>query len=296
MILCRTLLLVWLLTLFSVARGQEYTTCTYYQDDTTKLELDLFMPQTDTAGTPLVIYVHGGGFGKGDRGGGHKLGAFLSERGIATASITYTLYMKDKPFGCDGYLPEKIKAIQIAANQLWLATDYLVNRADTFRIDPGRVFIAGSSAGAETVLHAAFWDRGVMDLYGEPLDSLFRYSGVISGAGAIMDLNLITPQTMIPVMLIHGDEDPLVPYGTAAHHYCDPCDPGWLMFFGARSVYDHMRHLEGTVHLMTYKGEGHRIAGRHFYQDQSPVYRFIRDVLSGKKFQSHHIIDPPTNP
>ncbi len=288
----RTLLVAWILAFFSIASGQEFTTHTYYQDDTTKLELDLFLPRADTVASPLLIFVHGGGFGGGDRGGGHKLAAFLSKRGVAAASITYTLYMKDKPFGCDGYLHEKIKAIQIAANQLWLATEYLVNRADTFRIDPRKVFIAGSSAGAETALHAAFWERRVMDLYGEPLDSLFRYSGVISGAGAIMDLNLITTETIIPVMLIHGDEDPLVPYGTAAHHYCDPCDPGWLMLFGARSVYDHIQQLEGSVRLMTYKKQGHHIAGRHFYQDHYPVYGFIRDVLSGKRFQSHEIIYP----
>ncbi len=274
-----------------------HRTLTYFENDTISLELDLFLPADglyapghstasarkpiSSEGRPLVIFVHGGGFSGGDRTAGHALAAYLSQNGIACASISYTLYMKDKSFSCDGILAEKIRAIQITASQLWHATRYLMDRSEEIGIDTTRIFISGSSAGAETVLHAAFWDREQMQLFQPVLPPGFRYAGVISGAGAIMDLNLITPENKLPVMMFHGDEDELVPYGTAAHHYCPPDSPGWLMLFGSRSIARHLEQLNGTGMLITYRGGGHSYAGAHFYQDQGPVLEFIEEVLAG---------------
>ncbi len=273
-----------------------FQTFTYFENDSIQLELDLFLPVKNSWAeemlpatgsdysavqpAPLVIYVHGGGFGRGNRGGGHKLAAYLSGNGIACASISYTLYMEDKSFSCDGILSEKIRAIQIAASQLWHATRYLMDRSSEFGIDTTRIFIAGSSAGAETVLHAAFWEREQMQLFQPVLSAGFRYAGVIAGAGAIMDLNLITRENMLPVMMFHGDEDPLVPYNIAAHHFCPPDSPGWLMLFGSRSIARHLEQLGGTCELITYEGGGHSYAGAHFYQDQGPVLNFIEEVLA----------------
>ncbi len=209
------------------SQAREFQTFTYYSNDSISLDLDLLLPEhPSTEKGSLAIYVHGGGFSQGDKGGGHELARYLAGRGIACASITYTLYMEDKSFGCDGILSEKIRAIQIAAGQLWQATAFMIEQANLFHLDTSKIFIAGSSAGAETVLHAAHWDREQMQLFEPVLSPSFRYAGVISGAGAIMDLNLITRENMIPTMFFHGDADPLVPYGIAAHHYCPPDSPG----------------------------------------------------------------------
>jgi len=265
--------------------AQDYQTYTYFSHDTLTQELDLFLP--DGAGdekTPLVIYVHGGGFAGGDRSGGHKLAGFLSEHGIACASIDYTLHARGTGFGCDVALPEKIKAIRIAASQTWHATAWLIDRQDEFNLDTSSIFLGGSSAGAEAVLHAPFWDRQRMQLYGPALDSGFTYAGVVAGAGAIMDLNLITRENQIPLMMMHGDADPLVPYGTAAHHYCPPDSPGWLMLFGSHSIARHMQDLNGTCQLTTFKEGGHYYAGAHIHRNQQPVVDFIHDVLKGKQF------------
>lgn len=268
--------------------AQDYRTLTYYEDDSLKLELDLFLPDSlSTTKTPLVIYVHGGGFSSGNRGGGHNLAKFLTQENIAVASISYTLYMKDKDFGCDGDLSEKIKAIQIASNQLWLSTAYLIENEVQYNIDTAQIFIAGSSAGAEAVLHAAFWDRELMNLYDINLPDKFKYAGVISGAGAIMDLNLITKESLVPVMMFHGDSDPVVPYVTASHHFCPTNASGWLMLFGSKSIYGHISDLGGAVSLITYTGGNHSAAGAHFYQDQQTVYDFIKQVTLGGNFQNH---------
>ena len=265
--------------------AQDYQSLTFFDQDTIQLELDLFVPNNaKNDKIPLVIFVHGGGFSGGKREAGHPLARHLVECNIACATITYTLYMKDKSFSCDGILSEKIKAIQIAANQLWSATTFLISQKDKYKFDASKIFIAGSSAGAETVLHAAYWDREQMNLFDHDLEDDFSYAGIIAGAGAIMDLNLITLKNIIPTMMFHGDADPTVPYATAAHHYCPPNSSGWLMLFGSHSIARHIKGLGGTTRLTTFKGGDHSFAGAYFSRDQEHVSEFIMDVLDGGKF------------
>ncbi|MEM1134464.1 MAG: alpha/beta hydrolase [Bacteroidota bacterium] len=277
---------------YNFVQAQAFETLTYFQDDTLQLELDLFLPQnTSQEKIPLVIFVHGGGFSGGKRAGGHNFANYLALKGYAVASITYTLYMKGRSFSCDAILSEKIKAIQLAANHLWLATGFMLDNAEKYKIDTSQIFIAGSSAGAETVFHAAFWDYEVMNLYSKKLPFSFKYAGLISGAGAIMDINMITKKNLIPVMMFHGNNDPLVPYGTAAHHFCQPNTPGWLMLFGSYSVFNHVSELNGDVRLLTYCGGGHEFAARNFNRGQEPIYEFLEKVREGARFQIHDIFE-----
>ena len=263
----------------------DYLTYTYFDSSRVKLELDLFLPELDLDTlTPLVIFLHGGGFAGGERAHGHDLGRYLRTRGVATASISYSLYMKGKDFSCGGVTSEKVKAIQLAASELWHATAFMLDRTEEWAINPEQIFIAGSSAGGEAVLHAAYWDRAGMQYYYPALPSDFKYAGVISGAGAIMDINLITAETMMPTFLFHGDIDDLVPYRTAAHHYCPPNSTGWLMFFGSETICRHLQAMDGTAQLITFRGGGHEYAGHFFNQEQHRIYSFIERVLSGEKF------------
>ncbi|MGC9355578.1 MAG: alpha/beta hydrolase [Mariniphaga sp.] len=290
--ICIYLLL--LLGMSNTIKAQDFKTFIYYSDDSLQLELDFFSPvQQNGEKKPLVIFVHGGGFSAGNRTAGYALSEYLAERGIAAATISYTLYMKGKDFGCNGILSEKVKAIQIASNQLWLATHFFNKNQEKFQIDTTKIFIAGSSAGAETVLHAAFWNQETMRIYPQKLSNSFRYAGLISGAGAIMDLNLIQPNNLIPVMMFHGDADPVVPYETAAHHYCPPNSPGWFMLFGSKSIYNYIVKLNGTVELISYKAGSHKIAGAHFFQEQQPVFNFIQAVINREHAQIQVIKQNP---
>jgi len=279
------------LLICNISLGQNFKTYTYFQEDTISLDLDLFLPNTDSI-IPLVIYVHGGGFKGGDRTAGHGLAKYLVNQNIACASISYTLYMKDKSFSCDGITSEKVKAMQIAASQLWHATDFLIEKSEEIKIDTTKIFLAGSSAGAETVLHGAFWDKEQMQLFDPVLSDEFSYAGIIAGAGAIMDLNLITKENVLPIMMFHGDADPLVPYGTAAHHYCPPNSPGWLMFFGSSSIAKHVAELGATCQLATFKEGKHSFAGAYFFQHQHHVGDFINKVLAGKQFIGFYEVGP----
>lgn len=129
-----------------------------------------------------------------------------------------------------------------------------------------------------------------MQLYAHKLSPSFKYAGVIAGAGAIMDLNLITEKNMIPTKLFHGNADVLVPYGTASHHYCPPNSSGWLMFFGSKSIAQHLGGLNGTFELTTFQDGGHAYAGAYFYQNQQPIADFISKVISGQNIKLYQTI------
>jgi acetyl esterase/lipase len=281
-----------LLGLPQLVISQDYTTITYFKDSKEELKLDLFLPSiSGNQKVPLVIYVHGGGFSGGDRIAGHNFCKVLAQNGFAAASISYTLYMKGKSFSCDGILTEKVKAIQLAVSQLWQATGYIVKNSNTYSIDSNKIFIAGSSAGAETVYHAAYWDRKLMSLYPDPLAESFRFKGLVAGAGAIMDINLIRKENLVPMLMFHGNCDELVPYGTAPHHYCKTNAPGWLMLFGSFSIYKHVVAFGGYCSLITFCGGGHEFYAELFEANQIVVVDFFKHILAGDKIQEHTIIN-----
>ncbi|MEM1357429.1 MAG: alpha/beta hydrolase [Bacteroidota bacterium] len=272
--------------------AQEFTTLNYHANDSILLKLDLFLPEAlPKKAVPLVIFVHGGGFSGGNRDGGHHLGRALRKKGIATASISYTLSMKGRTqdWGCNGILTEKVKTLQLAASETWLATDFLLKKADQYGLDKTAFFLGGISAGAETILHAAYLDRATMALSEHQLPQNFRYAGIISGAGAIMDLNLITEHNQIPTMVFHGDTDKLVPYATAAHHHCPPNSSGWLMLFGSAAVADHQQALGGSFQLFTFAGAGHEVCGHFFHQEPEAIVAFIKRAGQGEHFQERVI-------
>ena len=273
------------------ATAQKMSTITYFQNDTLKLDLNLFLPEKKSdKKLPLVLFVHGGGFGGGQSKDGNNFCEYLSKNGYAAATINYTLYMKNKKFSCDGVLTEKVKAFQFGANDLWLATSFFVENAQNYNIDVSKIFISGSSAGAETALHAAFWDRNLMKIYNLKLSEDFKYAGIISGAGAIMDLNLITPNNAIPAFFFHGSGDVTVPYGTASHHFCKTNGSGWLMLFGSNSIFNKLIDMDKSASLYTFCGGGHEYSSTLFEKEPQYILAFLNDVLAGRKFQNHTIV------
>ncbi|MEO8532466.1 MAG: alpha/beta hydrolase fold domain-containing protein, partial [Flavobacterium sp.] len=198
-------LLFLIFSLTNVIHAQEVKTMTYFQNDTLQLDLDLYVPQRKSGDKiPLVIFAFGGGFSGGERTSEKEFGMFMAKNGYAVASISYSLYMKGKDFGCKGVLTEKIKAIQIGVSDMWQATSYLIENADKYNLDTSKIFISGISAGAEIGFHATYWDYKLMNLYKNNLPENFRYKGFMGGSGAIMDINLITKEKAIPMLLAHG--------------------------------------------------------------------------------------------
>ena len=173
---------------------------------TVPLRLDVYQPAGDVARVrPLIIWVHGGGFSKGDKAAPLLVdGATnFAMRGYVSASINYRL----TPGGCDAGLEldsRCTEAIVQARADALDAVAFFRARAATYRIDPDRIAIAGTSSGAITALNVAFSSAA------NPTSSV-RAAVSLSGASAIAEPH----PGDAPVLLFNGTADPVVPFKLA---------------------------------------------------------------------------------
>lgn len=266
---------------------------TYLKTEREVLKLDIYQPANDdVTDRPLLLYVHGGGFAGGARNE-PEIEEFcrnMARRGIVAVSMSYTLTMKGKSFGCDQSAENKLATFKQAASEISEATNYVLENKSELQINPELIILAGSSAGAEAVLHAAFLPEAQ-----KPLPSGFKYAGLISMAGAIIDLDLITKENCIPIQLFHGTCDNVVPYESAPHHYCEKNDAGYLMLHGAGSITTHLQSLNKGYYLITGCNDNHSWAGKPFKFYQDEIADFIKNDVFLQKFRQTHDVIPSEN-
>ena len=100
------------------------------------LLLDLYLPEGQPAPRPVILWVHGGAWRKGDKSRVRLLSHFLA-RGYAMASINYRLSQ-------EALYPAQIHDCKAAVR--WLRAN-----VETYGLDPGRIGAWGSSAGGHLV-------------------------------------------------------------------------------------------------------------------------------------------------
>jgi len=272
-------------------------TYTYAEKDNATLDLDLYQPAFDGADSrPVLLYVHGGGFsgGRRDEPVIRDFCKKVAGYGYVAVSISYRLTRKGTAtaFGCDCPADEKLKTFQAAVEDLQDATYFLIERREQFAIDPHKIILAGSSAGAETVLNTAFQPPYCYGLDSGPVS----YAGVIGMAGAIPNIDAIYNDSSVPAMFFHGTCDNLVPYGTAPHHYCHEGNPGYLLLYGSFAMAERLRDLGKPYWLHTTCGGDHALAGTPMSEYFDEIMQFCYEfVLEGKKMQIHTIIDGEHN-
>lgn len=108
---------------------------------------DLWLAKSEKP-TPLVVYIHGGGFTEGDKSRyylSEDVVRFL-EAGVSVALINYR-FMNQPPYGILGSMNDSKRCIQ-----------YLRFHAEKFNLDKNRIACTGGSAGAGTALWLAFSD------------------------------------------------------------------------------------------------------------------------------------------
>lgn len=195
--------------------------------------MDVFIPKhRSTAPTPAVLWIHGGGWERGDKNGNSGAQLLVTE-GFVTASLFYRL-SGDSPF------PADIEDCKCAIR-------FLRANSSKYGIDPDRIGVAGASAGghlAELVATAGRnaglegdggWNRsssrvqaaaayyGVSDFTvgasqfqhhtGEVVVKLFRGTEkdkpeLYRKASPILYVSKDSP----PLLLVHGEDDDLVPF------------------------------------------------------------------------------------
>jgi predicted esterase len=155
--------------------GLNVTAEKYFRDYT----MNIFMPVEEVNNPqkpavekrPLVVFMHGGGWIRGSKGGTkHQVANVLARAGYVVAVFDYRIWsLKEKNGGYKpttaypGYIPSdkeagftKLSSRIAAANDLERAINFLRNNAAEYGIDPDRIGIAGYSAGAASPLEYVY--------------------------------------------------------------------------------------------------------------------------------------------
>jgi acetyl esterase/lipase len=191
--------------------------------DESAQKMDVYFPASGGP-WPALVYVHGGSWMHGDKSEAALFAHLMTAQGYLVVSLNYRLYPP-------AMFPAMIQDVKCAIRSLRA-------RASEYNLDPDRIGAVGASAGGHlvallgTTKADAGWDVG------EYLDQSSRVQAVIAMAG-VMDLSRNFPNADIEAMkrvgfgeynvieaspishitpddpaflLIHGDQDELVPY------------------------------------------------------------------------------------
>ncbi len=188
----------------TVTSGISYASAVNLSGQTVDLKLDMYTPTGDTVtNRPAVVWVHGGSFCCGTRTSGEIVDEAnnFAKFGYVNISIDYRL---ESP-GCSGNQSNCIQAIQEATADAQTAVRWLRTNAATYGVDPDRIAIGGSSAGAIAALNVA---------YSTSEDASARVAGAVGISGAQLVTGTISAGDA-PVLDFHCTTDPLVNYAWA---------------------------------------------------------------------------------
>lgn len=188
----------------TVTKDISYGSAVNLSGATVDLRLDLYRPAGDTVTSrPAVVWVHGGSFCCGDKTSPEIVdeATTFSKLGYVNVSINYRL---ESP-GCSGTMSNCIPAIQEATADAQTAVRWLRSRAATYGVDPDRIAIGGSSAGAITSLNVG---------YSTSEDASARVRAAASISGAHLAVGTVSAGDA-PALDFHCTTDPLVNYAWA---------------------------------------------------------------------------------
>ncbi len=247
----------------SQASVPEFPDLEYAHVDTTRLLLDLYLPDNISGPYPVIVWVHGGGWRSGSKE--NVQGIFLTLSGYALVSINYRL-SHQSPF------PAQIHDCKAAIR--WIREN-----AALFSLDPTHIGVWGASAGGHlasllgTTEPADSLEGDVGGLYGvssqvhavcdwyghSNLTTIFLYPSIIDhgspngpesrllGAPILDNLDLAWRASPIayvssddpPFLIMHGTDDVNVPYQQSVE------------------LDSALRYAGVPVEFHSYPGEGH---------------------------------------
>jgi hypothetical protein len=127
------------------ARGEPATYANVKYGDHQRNVFDIWLAKSEKP-TPLVIFIHGGGFVGGDKSKGWKFKEVLDflDNGVSFATINYRYYTQDSR-GIIASMKDSKRCLQ-----------FIRSKSTEWNIDKSRVVCYGASAGAGTSLWLAF--------------------------------------------------------------------------------------------------------------------------------------------
>lgn len=267
----------------------------YAEKDTCRLGLDVYMMKNADSSVkkPCVIFVFGGAFAGGRRDDSLYNGYFnfLTEHGYVVVSISYRLGLKGVRNVSKFNLKPLIRAVDMAVDDVFDATNWVLKHGSTLGVDSSRILISGSSSGAITVLTAEF-ERSNDYVEAAKLYTGFRYAGLITFSGAILSLKgkLRFKNPPAPRLMFHGTADRIVPYKKIRFF-----NKG---FYGSDWIAKTLAENNYPYYLYSEEGMGHEIAVLPMIYNLNYIEFFLDQYIAQqKKYQiSLNFKDPDQKP
>jgi predicted esterase len=242
---------------------------------------------------PCVIYIFGGGFVNGVRYAQWYEPYFemLIKEGYDVVSIDYRRGLRPmmtqkselKPSIRD-VVTQLHKAINMAVEDLFSATAYIVENAEKMQINPTQIITSGSSAGAITALQAEYAISNQNELT-KILPEGFKYAGAMSFAGAIfsVDGKLKWGKQPAPIALFHGNADRQVPYDNETIL--------GIGFYGPKYISKQMSKAKWAHWFYDMEYQGHNIAGQPMFENHNEIKTFIKEyALKRRPLIKHTVV------
>lgn len=276
------------------------------------LTMDIYLPDEPARGSrPLFLIIHGGAFYLGDKAEPEYEGwcRYFASLGYVAAAINYRM----------GYIPgrsEVSRAGYRAVQDAHAAIRFLISQ-ERFRIDPDRIFVAGTSAGAITALNLAFLreenrprctkgglvggfinrisgasigDEGALNAI-NPDDTInFSVRAVANMWGAIQDLDIMK-NAEVSIISFHSEDDPIIPYG-----YGYPLSNSLVFkqMYGSRYIDQKARSLGYPSSIHTYKEPRHSLQLNEdgdlsplFYEIEYEIAHFFSEQMEDNPIRLH---------
>jgi acetyl esterase/lipase len=255
--------------LSSIGSHRTATGLRYGDDD--RLRLDLYQPadRAGPAAVPLVVFVYGGSWNRGERADYRFVGEALSARGVAVAVVDYRLYPQ---VTYPAFLQDVARAVS-----------YSLAHAAEWGADPRRVFVMGHSAGGYNAAMMALDPRWLAAAGGRPQ----TLAGWIGLAGPYDFLPIQNPEVK-PVF-----HSPDVPPDTQPIDYARGAVAPLPAFLAAPVADDLVNPERSTAQLArTLRERGGAVVERHYAGvDHLTIIGAFSRLLAGRAPVRDEVID-----
>ena len=258
------------------------------------LDMDVYEPAGDTlSNRPAIIFIHTGAFfsGHNELDDVVDLSIAAAKRGYVSFNINYRLGLNI----LSSYSGER--AVYRGTQDASAAIRYLREFHEEYNIDPNKIFIWGTSAGAFIGMHLTYSqdderpestfgsnsdpDLGCIDCEGNDYNHSNKPNGLVSCWGAVGDLNWIDPEDNIPTIMFHGNLDPIVPFNSGFPFTIDIALP---IVYGSNLIHDRLTELNIENQLHVGEGELHEywgtVNGNWFGGPNDYYYQILNDSFN----------------
>lgn len=255
-------------------------TYTYAVKGADTLRMDVYCDPSFTGKRPVLMYQFPGGWEGGTRKDmdgplfpffhpfaamgyvvvaiDYRLGYLEARKSGRVADISLTKVIEDGQLDDPSVTSATMDAIEMAVEDMYDATNFIVKHAKEWNIDPKNIIAMGGSAGAGNVLTGEYWRANGTELAKKHLPKGFAYSAVIPCAGAIWhksDEPVVWKKKPAPLIFFHGMADPLIPFDETV------CEKAGVTLSGPASMLGSLEAVDATYILYAVEESDHLWAG-----------------------------------